>query len=35
VTIAHAVRYQPSLSSVKGLKMDPFGGIYFTGVTLQ
>jgi len=35
VTIAHAVRYQPYLKIVNGLEIDPFGGIYFSGVSLQ
>ena len=35
LTIAHSVRYQPYLKNVQGLKIDPFGGIYFTGVSLK
>ena len=35
LTIAHSVRYQPYLKNVQGLKIDPFGGIYFTGVSLN
>lgn len=35
VTIAHAVRYQPYLKIVNGLEIDPFGGVYFSGVSLQ
>lgn len=35
MTIAHSVRYQPHLKNVQGLKIDPFGGIYFTGVSLN
>jgi dipeptide transport system substrate-binding protein len=35
LTIAHSVRYQPRRSSVKGIKIDPFGGVYFSGVTLD
>ena len=35
VTIAHSVRYQPYLKNIEGLKIDPFGGIYFSGVRLK
>lgn len=35
LTIAHSVRYQPARSEVRGLKIDPFGGIYFSGVSLD
>jgi dipeptide transport system substrate-binding protein len=35
LTIAHSVRYQPYLKNVQGLKIDPFGGIYFSGVSLK
>ncbi|MCG6870883.1 MAG: ABC transporter substrate-binding protein [Gammaproteobacteria bacterium] len=35
ISVAHSIRYQPSRSSVKGLKIDPFGGIYFSGVTVE
>lgn len=35
MTIAHSVRYQPYLKNVQGLRIDPFGGIYFTGVSLN
>ena len=35
LTIAHSVRYQPYLKKVRGLEIDPFGGIYFSGVSLQ
>ena len=35
LTIAHSVRYQPYLKNVQDLKIDPFGGIYFTGVSLN
>jgi dipeptide transport system substrate-binding protein len=34
LTIAHSVRYQPRRNNVKGLKIDPFGGVYFSGVEL-
>ena len=35
LTIAHSVRYQPYRSNVLGLKIDPFGGIYFSGVSFK
>lgn len=35
LTIAHSVRYQPARTNVSGLKIDPFGGIYFSGVVLN
>jgi dipeptide transport system substrate-binding protein len=35
LTIAHSVRFQPYLNIVEGLKIDPFGGIYFSGVTIK
>lgn len=35
LTIAHSIRFQPYLSNVQGLKIDPFGGIYFSGVSLK
>ncbi len=35
LTIAHSVRYQPARSNVTGLRIDPFGGIYFSGVALS
>jgi hypothetical protein len=35
MTIAHSVRYQPYRNNVLGLKIDPFGGVYFTGVSLK
>lgn len=35
LTIAHSVRYQPRRSNVKGLKIDPFGGVYFSGVSIE
>jgi dipeptide transport system substrate-binding protein len=35
LTIAHSVRYQPSRREVRGLRIDPFGGIYFSGVSLE
>jgi dipeptide transport system substrate-binding protein len=35
LTIAHSVRYQPYRRDVLGLKIDPFGGIYFSGVSLK
>lgn len=34
LTIAHSVRFQPRRAEVRGLKIDPFGGIYFSGVSL-
>jgi len=35
LTIAHSVRYQPMRDNVRGLQIDPFGGIYFSGVWLE
>ena len=35
LTIAHSVRYQPRRSNVKGMKIDPFGGVYFSGVSIE
>lgn len=35
VTIAHAVRFQAYRKTVKGLVLDPLGGIYFSGVALE
>jgi len=35
LTIAHSVRFQPARKEVAGLQIDPFGGIYFTGVSLR
>lgn len=35
LNIAHAVRMQATRKEVKGLKVDPLGGIYFTGVTIE
>ena len=35
LTIAHSIRYQPHRNEVKGLKIDPFGNIYFSGVYLD
>lgn len=34
VTIAHAIRFQAHRKGVKGLVVDPLGGIYFSGVSL-
>jgi len=34
LTIAHSVRFQPARREVQGLRIDPFGGIYFSGVRL-
>lgn len=34
VTIAHAIRFQAHRNGVKGLVVDPLGGIYFSGVSL-
>ncbi len=35
LNIAHAVRMQAIRKEVKGLKVDPLGGTYFTGVTIE
>jgi len=35
MTIAHSVRFQPARKEVAGLKIDPLGGIYFSGVSLR
>lgn len=34
LTIAHSKRFQPRRKEVQGLKIDPFGGIYFSGVSI-
>lgn len=35
MTIAHSKMYQAKRKEVQGLKVDPFGQIYFSGVTLE
>jgi dipeptide transport system substrate-binding protein len=35
ITIAHSVVYQPLRKEVKGYKIDPLGGHYFYGVSLE
>lgn len=35
VTIAHAIRFQAQRKEVKGLVVDPLGGVYFSGVSLD